>query len=510
MKPCKAAYKIVRKNDSEIYKGFGFRHLSDATAYYVHRNNESFKGTTTLCQPIGEGIIFMAEYMSYFLKDPVNTSGIVTDDKGSTIWLEMPVPDDWRASGITSVYGYRALMDGSSLIKICPLDKDGGYIQSVPSDMEEHYKFLPVMSLLLAGLINEDDEYAALFMRFVNKPNAADFVTLHEDLYQHYKNSEYIISCRKLGGAPDSCTISLGEKLANIQLNTETSNKEEATAEIYKFDISAFSEEYLSLIPELSEEFQLPQELRSLCSAVTNGDISSVLLYGPAGTGKTMSCKLICRETSLPVMDTVNCTENLDEFILGKYLPEGDKIVFKESFVTKAVRYGGAVIFEEINFARPQYLAFLNSLLDDNGFVRLDSGEIVRRHENFRFFATMNIGYYGTKELNQALYNRFNAVVEIDELSDEAISTMLSVRVPECKVHIKDMLEVYHRVKMKSQAEELDIVISPRNLENWARMAKYEGYINASEKTIVPVARGERSTEDMIRKIIASHSWKKG
>ena len=122
----------------------------------------------------------------------------------------------------------------------------------------------------------------------------------------------------------------------------------------------------------------------------------------------------------------------------------------------------------------------------------------------------MNIGYYGTKELNQALYNRFNAVVEIDELSDEAISTMLSVRVPECKVHIKDMLEVYHRVKMKSQAEELDIVISPRNLENWARMAKYEGYINASEKTIVPVARGERSTEDMIRKIIASHSWKKG
>ena len=32
------------------------------------------------------------------------------------------------------------------------------------------------------------------------------------------------------------------------------------------------------------------------------------------------------------------------------------------------------------DFARPQYLAFLNSLLDDNGFVRLDSGEVVRRH----------------------------------------------------------------------------------------------------------------------------------
>ena len=77
-------------------------------------------------------------------------------------------------------------------------------------------------------------------------------------------------------------------------------------------------------------------------------------------------------------------------------------IVFKESYVTKAIREGGVVVFEEINFAKPQHLAFLNSLLDDNGFVRLDNGEVVRRNKNFRFFATMNLGYFGTKELNQA------------------------------------------------------------------------------------------------------------
>lgn len=59
MKPCKAAYKMARDNDNEIYKGFGFKHLSDATAYYVHRNNESYKGTTTLCQTIGESITFI-------------------------------------------------------------------------------------------------------------------------------------------------------------------------------------------------------------------------------------------------------------------------------------------------------------------------------------------------------------------------------------------------------------------------------------------------------------------
>ncbi|NLM50151.1 MAG: AAA domain-containing protein [Clostridiaceae bacterium] len=139
-------------------------------------------------------------------------------------------------------------------------------------------------------------------------------------------------------------------------------------------------------------------------------------------------------------------------------------------------------MFEEINFAKPQYLAFLNSLLDDNGFVRLDNGEIVKRHKNFRFFATMNIGYYGTKELNQALFNWFGAVLEIAALSDEAISHMLIARVPSCKNVVDKILSVYHKIKKKIEAENLDIVISPRNLEYWARLAKYEGYIKSCGK----------------------------
>ena len=206
-------------------------------------------------------------------------------------------------------------------------------------------------------------------------------------------------------------------------------------------------------------------------------------------------------------METIHCTENLDEFVLGKYIPQDDKIIFRESFVTRAIRDGGAVVFEEINFAKPQYLAFLNSLLDDNGFVRLDNGDVVRRHPNFRFFATMNLGYFGTKELNQALYNRFNGIVEIAALSDEAIKRMLTARVPESKPMVDKILGVYHKLKKKIESEELDVVISPRNLENWARLAKYDGYIKAAEKTIIPVAKCDRTLEDTIRGILMLYKW---
>ena len=53
----KLSYKVVRDNSKEIYKAFGFKHLSDATQYYVHPDNQSFNGTTTLCQPIGEALM---------------------------------------------------------------------------------------------------------------------------------------------------------------------------------------------------------------------------------------------------------------------------------------------------------------------------------------------------------------------------------------------------------------------------------------------------------------------
>ncbi|HHX76762.1 MAG TPA: hypothetical protein GX697_00205, partial [Firmicutes bacterium] len=109
--------------------------------------------------------------------------------------------------------------------------------------------------------------------------------------------------------------------------------------------------------------------------------------------------------------------------------------------------------------------------------------------------------------LNQALYNRFNAIVEIAALSDKAISRMLIARVPECKPVVGKLLSVYHKIKKRIESEELDVVISPRNLENWARLARYEGYINAAEKTIIPVAKCDRALEEVIRGIIMLYKW---
>ena len=503
----KASYHCVRSNSKEIYRGFGFHHLSDATQYYVHPNNQSFKGTTSLCQPIGESVILFTSLMqAAAVGNPFGDYWY--DENRSLFRLQFLVPQDYHDNDVIdhSVAFYRAQFKDHN-VTVAAYDINGRWIEGDITHLDEQYKMLPMFMVLLAAEMETNTDFRSLMDNFAENPEADTFVNIHEDFYQNHKNEQYEIACMDLADFDTEGLHSYVAGTAVIRQNRNEAKKEEDRTRIITFPSDAFSEEQKSLIPHLGSEFVLPGNLASVCSAVASGDMLAVLLHGPAGTGKTISCKLICQTIGLPIVDTINCTENLDEFVLGKYIPQDDRIIFRESYVTKAIREGGAVVFEEINFAKPQHLAFLNSLLDDNGFVRLDNGETVRRHRNFRFFATMNAGYFGTKELNQALYNRFNGIIEVAELSDEAIHRMLVTRVPECEPVVNKMISVYHKLKKKIEKEELDVVISPRNLENWARLAKYDGYIRAAEDTLIPIAKCDRNLEDTIRGILMLYKW---
>lgn len=504
----KLSYKHVRKESEEIYKGFGFKHLSDATHYYVHPDNQSYKGTTTLCQPIGEAVILFASMLTSIHKGNAWGDYYVSGDK-QNISLNFVVPQDYKDNGVVDkeVYRYAARTVGN-MIMVGAFDEQGDYLfsRSEESYIDEYYKMLPAFCLLLAKEMEINSDFRDMMEDFCENPAVDTFVNLHEDFYQNHKLDDNSLSYGAVSNDDISSMNSYSDTYLVIKQNKDGLNSKKEIG-INAFDDNVFTEEQKKWIPQLTEEFILPKNLNSVCNAITSGDMLAVLFHGPAGTGKTMSCKLVAQAVKLPIMETINCTENLDEFVLGKFIPDGDQIIFKESYVTKAIRDGGAVVFEEINFAKPQHLAFLNSLLDDNGFVRLDNGEVVKRNKNFRFFATMNIGYFGTKELNQALYNRFSGIIEIAELSDYAITRMLTARVPECEPVVDKIISVYHKIKKKIEAEELDVVISPRNLENWARLAKYDGYVSAAEKTIIPIAKCDRVLENSFRGIIMLYKW---
>jgi midasin len=115
--------------------------------------------------------------------------------------------------------------------------------------------------------------------------------------------------------------------------------------------------------------------------------------------------------------------------ILGKWLVRGNsngtnEMYWCDGLLIEAMQKGWWIVFDEINMALPEILSALHSLLDDDRKIVLKEkdGSIIRPHEGFRFFATMNPcdEYVGTKELNKAFLSRFPIVLNVDYSQQEA------------------------------------------------------------------------------------------
>ena len=181
MNTFKQAYKIVRSNSDEIYRGFGFKHLSDVTQYYVHPNNQSYSGTTTLCQPIGESIILFARFLKELQAGNAIGDYYVSDDL-QTVYLEIEVPDDYRDNGVVArnIFKYRALSRRQQ-VSIAAYNKNGILLKGNINDLDVQYKLLPTFLVLLAREMETDSDYRKMMDRFVDEPVVDLFVNLHED-----------------------------------------------------------------------------------------------------------------------------------------------------------------------------------------------------------------------------------------------------------------------------------------------------------------------------------------
>lgn len=270
-----------------------------------------------------------------------------------------------------------------------------------------------------------------------------------------------------------------------------------------KNTFSGLTEEMKNRIPVLPEWLKVPEEMIPIEKSILSGKVISFLQIGPAGGGKTTNCKLICRDIGLPLMAVVNCTNNLDEFILGKFIPKGNEFIFFKSEVSEAIEKGGAVVFEEINFGNPKQMSFLNSLLDDNGFVRLDNGEVIKRHPNFRFFATMNYGYLGTSELSKSLFNRFNCRIRIKDLSNSQIADLIKSANPDLETDvISKITSVYRKIQIKLKEEEREEIISPRDILNWVSQIENSNLIESARHTVCMISESDEQLDDEILDIV--------
>ncbi|MCH2305088.1 MAG: CbbQ/NirQ/NorQ/GpvN family protein [SAR202 cluster bacterium] len=162
-----------------------------------------------------------------------------------------------------------------------------------------------------------------------------------------------------------------------------------------------------------------------------------VIFKGPTGCGKTrfieyMSYKIGVPLTKVKKQDTQNqnniplvtiaCHEDLTASdLVGRYLLEGDKTVWIDGPLTRAVKAGGICYLDEIVEARKDTTVIIHPLTDHRRILPVEKkGELLEAAEGFLLVLSYNPGYQSAlKDLKQSTRQRFISV-EFDYPSRDA------------------------------------------------------------------------------------------
>lgn len=166
-----------------------------------------------------------------------------------------------------------------------------------------------------------------------------------------------------------------------------------------------------ALVPTTAQKIVMPKAQEAALAYAIHDNLSC-LLIGETGTGKTSAVRYIAKLLGQPYV-RVNLNGHItpDELI-GTKSASGGSTFFEKGVIIQAMEQGALLVVDELNAAPPDTTFIFHSLLDDDRTITLPNGETVKPHPNFRFFATMNPDYAGTKVLNAAFFDRFPVVVE--------------------------------------------------------------------------------------------------
>lgn len=157
-----------------------------------------------------------------------------------------------------------------------------------------------------------------------------------------------------------------------------------------------------------------------------------LLLAGPKATGKNVLAENLAAAFGRPVWD-VSMYINVDATaLIGADTLRDGRVEFREGPVSRCARLGGFGVLDEVNMAKNEALAVLHATLDHRRVIDVPGYERIELDEATRFIGTMNYGYAGTRELNEALVSRF-VVLDMPIISDENLKKLLRRSFPALK-----------------------------------------------------------------------------
>ncbi len=262
--------------------------------------------------------------------------------------------------------------------------------------------------------------------------------------------------------------------------------------EQFRKEFPVTNEHYQTRVPE-PEYFYYGREVweRALAALLAG---KNLLLCGPKATGKNVLCDNLAAVFGRPAWN-ISFHINMDaSWLIGADSYDGNKVIFRPGPVYLAAREGGFAILDEVNMARNEALAVLHSTLDHRRMIDVPGYEKIDVHPAARFIGTMNYGYAGTRDLNEALSSRF-AILQMPSISDTDLDRLLKERFPKMREQIRgQFVRLFLEIDKKAEAAE----ISERALD-------LRGLLDAIALTEKGIAAGDALEMCVVNKTFDSY-----
>ncbi len=214
---------------------------------------------------------------------------------------------------------------------------------------------------------------------------------------------------------------------------------------IRAFEEQHVDRELLQAIAEFRQKYPVDEKVKSrvvrpvlpyygretfemAAAALLQGE--NILLTGTKATGKNILAENLAYVFGRPSWN-ISFHVNTDSSVLiGADTFRAGEVQLRTGPVYDCAQSGGFGIFDEVNMAKNDAVSVLHATLDYRRILDVPGYEKLELHDATRFIGTMNYGYAGTRELNEALVSRF-LVIEMPPATEETLHYILTRLFPD-------------------------------------------------------------------------------
>ena len=181
----------------------------------------------------------------------------------------------------------------------------------------------------------------------------------------------------------------------------------------------------------------------------------NVLLVGAKATGKNVLAENLAAVFNRPEWDISFYLNTDAASLIGTDTFRSGEVRFRKGPVTQCAEEGGFGVLDEINMAKNESLAVLHATLDFRRVIDVPGYERIVLKPCTRFIATMNYGYAGTRELNEALASRF-MVINMPIISEDNLDKLIKSQFPALKQEYSAQLAgLFEDIRKKCENSEI-------------------------------------------------------